>query len=72
MWAPTKPHSKPKRATEKKHSGPALEKPLFNWNVHDRYVKLMNFEMEVTNILEMKVYELTDGGKIPVIRNLLG
>ena len=38
----------------------------------DMYVKLMNFEMEVTNILETKAYKLIDEEKVPVIRNWLG
>ena len=46
--------------------------PLFNWNAQDRYVKLMNFEVEVTNILKMKAYQLTNEEKVPVIRNWLG
>ena len=31
----------------------------------------MNFEMEVTNILETRAYELTDEGKVSVIKNWL-
>ena len=32
--------------------GPALKLPLFTWNVKDKYVELLNFEMEVTDILQ--------------------
>ena len=55
-----------------RHGDLALEKPLFNWNVQDRYVELMNFEMKVMNILETKAYELTDKERVPVIKRLLG
>ena len=55
-----------------RHSGLALEKPLFNWNVQERCVELLNFEKEVMNILETKAYELTDDGNVPVIQNWLG
>ena len=45
-------------------------KPVFNWDAQDRYVKLVNFEMEVTNILESKAYELSRT-KVPLIKNWL-
>ena len=32
----------------------ALKQPSSNWNVTDKYVELLNFEMEVTNILQTK------------------
>ena len=47
-------------------------KPSFNCSTHDRYTELINFEMEVTNILEMKAYELNDEEKVTVIKNWLG
>ena len=50
----------------------ALEKHSFSWNVWDRYVELLNFEMEVMNILEKKAYEITDEDKVPAIKNFLG
>ena len=62
----------PREAQRKRHVGPALEKPLFNWIAQDRYVELLNCEKKVTNILETKVYELTDEEKVPVIKNHLG
>ena len=37
---------------------PIPVKPTFNSDTQDRYVELMNFEMEVMNILESKAYEL--------------
>ena len=39
---------------------------------HMRYVELMNFQMEVTNILETRAIELTDKEKVPVIKDWLG
>ena len=43
-------HIEPQR---QRHSRSVLEKPSFNRDTQDRYVKVMNFEMEVMNILEM-------------------
>ena len=54
-----------------RHSGQVLVKPAFNWGAQDRYIELMNFEMEVSNILETKVYELSEEEKVPVIKNWL-
>ena len=34
-----------------RHGGSVLEKPLFNQNAQERYMELLNFELEVTNIL---------------------
>ena len=46
-----------------------LEKPSFNWNTQEKYVEILNFEMEVTIIFQMKTYELTINEKVPVIKN---
>ena len=35
-------------------------------------VELMNLKMEVSNILEIEVYELSEEGKVPLIKNWLG
>ena len=61
-----------KEPQRQRHSRSVLEKPLFNWNAQGRYVKLINFEMEVTDILEMKRQELTYEEKVPVIKKWLG
>ena len=58
-------HRKPQRP---RHRGPGLVKPAFNWGAQDRYIDLMNSEMEVSNILETKAYELSEEEKAPVIR----
>ena len=37
-----------------RHGAPGLEKPSNNWNVLDKYVELLNFELVVTNIIKTK------------------
>ena len=49
-----------------------MEKLRFNWDMPDRHVQLLNFQLEVTDILETKVYEINDDERIPVIKNWLG
>ena len=61
-------HREPQRH---KHSGPVLVKPLFNCYMQDRYIELMNFEMEVLNFLETKAYGLFEEENVPVIKNCL-
>ena len=55
-----------------RHGRPALRQPSFNWNVPNKYVELLCFEMEVMNILQTKTYKLTVEGKVPMIKNWLG
>ena len=62
----------PKKLQRQRYGGPALEKTSVNWSAKDRYIELFNFEMEVTNSVETKVYELTDKEKVPVIKEWLG
>ena len=47
-------------------------KLTFNWGAQDRYIELMNCEVEVSNNLETKAYELSEEEKAPVIKNCLG
>ena len=47
-------------------------KALIYGNAQYSYVILSNFEMEVTNIVKTKPYELTDEEKVPIIKNWLG
>ena len=54
------------------HGVPALRQPSFNWNAADKYIILLRFEMEVTNILQAKINELTEEAKGPIIKNWLG
>ena len=69
-------HSRPKTASLEEahrqgHSGSA-EQPSFNWNVSDKYVELISFKLDVTNILQTKTYELTEEEeKVSVIKNYL-
>ena len=35
-------------------------------------MELLNFEMEVTNILQMKMYKLPKEERVPIIKNWLG
>ena len=62
-------HRQPQK---KEHSGPELIKLAYIWGTQDRYIKLMNFKMEVSNILETKVYEISEEEKILMIKNLMG
>ena len=39
----------PRESQRLRHGGQALEKPSLNWNAQDKYVDLLNFEIEVLN-----------------------
>ena len=54
-----------------KHSRLVLVKPAFNQGTQNRYVELMNFETEVSNILEPK-YMILLGRKGPSVQKLVG
>ena len=47
-----------------------LSQPASNWEAPDRYVELLNFEMEVANVLQAKAYDLEED-KVPGIKNWL-
>ena len=57
---------------KQRHTGPILIKLVFTWGTQDRYVKLLNFEMEVMNMLDTKVCKLHEEEKASVIKNWLG
>ena len=61
-------HREPQRQRD---SGPLLVKPALNWGTWDRYIKLMNLEMEVSNILETNVYKLSEKEKEMLIKKLV-
>ena len=61
-----------RESQRQRHRGPAPEKPSFKWNVQDKYIELLTFETEVTNIFETIAYELTDEEKVPIFKNWLG
>ena len=46
-------------------------KPGFNWDTPDRNVELLNFQLEVTNIIETRAYEINDEDRILLIKNWL-
>ena len=52
-----------------RHGGLILEKPRLKWDALDRYIKLLNSELDVTNILENKVYEISAEEKLLVVKN---
>ena len=58
-------HIEPQR---QRHSQPELVKPAFNLGTQDRYGELMNFEMEVLNIIENPLSRK----KVPVIKKMAG
>ena len=43
------------------NGGLVLEKLRFNWNIPDRYVELLNFQLEVMNLLETRAHKINDG-----------
>ena len=55
-------HREPHRHRQ---SGLTLVKQAFNWDTQDMYFELINFKVEVTNIMEAKAYKLTEDKKSP-------
>ena len=49
----------PREVHRQRHGGPAVKQLSFNLNAPGKYVELVNFEVEVTNILQTKMYRLT-------------
>ena len=39
-----------------RHDRPALKQAAFNWNAQDKYVELLNFDMDIIIILMTKTY----------------
>ena len=54
-----------------RNRGLVLEKLRFNRDAPDSYVELLNFQLEVTSVLDTRAYEINDD-RIPVIKNYLG
>ena len=72
---PAEPHSKrssPEEPHRPRQAAPLQPKPEFNWKAPDRYVQLLNFKIEVVNILKVKVYDINDEETVPIIKNRLG
>ena len=57
---------------ESEKDEPMLSQPAFGRKAPDRYVELLNFEMEVLNIFQAKAFDLNDEEKLPFIKNWLG
>ena len=51
-----------------RHSGPALRQSVFDWKAMDRCIVVLNFEMEVMNILQTRAWELNSEEKVPVMK----
>ena len=52
-----------------KPAGPMLNQPAFDWKAPDRYMELLNSEMEVANILQTKAHDLDDEEKMLIMKN---
>ena len=52
----------------KRHRGPIVAKPKFNWDAHGNYVYLVNVNLEVTNLLETGACKISDEEKPQLIR----
>ena len=59
-------------ACKHRHGGPALRQPSLKWHAPHKQVKLLSFEMEVSNILQTKTYELNEEDEVPIIKKWLG
>ena len=54
------------------HCGQALRQPGLNWKVSDKYIELLNFEMEIMNTLQTRASEVNNDEKVCIIKNWLG
>ena len=54
-----------------RHRRPVLKQMSLNWNAPDKYMEVLSFNMEVTNILQTKMYTLTEDENVPIIENWL-
>ena len=55
-------------ACKHRHGGTALRQPSIDWTVPDRYAEHLYFEMEVTNVIQTRTFELHDEEKVPLIK----
>ena len=55
----------PRRAAQPRQARPMLIQSAFNLKAPDRYVEILNFEMEVSDVPQTKVYDLNDEEKDP-------
>ena len=66
-------HSQPLQCgikSQRQAEWPVNEKLAFNCSTQERYTEFINFEMEVFNILETKVHELSKEEKASVIKKI--
>ena len=61
----------PEETQRPRQAGPLLRQPKFDWKVPDWYVELLNLEMDVSNILQMKMYNLNNEEKVSIIKKLV-
>ena len=59
VYLKTEPHTRksPEEPHRPRQTGPIKSQPAFDWKVPDRYVELLNFEMEVSDVLQAKAYD---------------
>ena len=56
------------QAHRHRHGRAALRQTFFDLNAPDKYVELLCFEMEVTNMLQTKAYKLDDKEEVPIMK----
>ena len=71
------PKSHIRRSSQKephrpRQAGPMMSQQAFDRKALESYVELFNSEMEVANILQVKVCDLDDEVKLFIIKNWLG
>ena len=69
LWPATMPNWLENQ--RQRNRGFVLMKPIFNRHTPDRYVKLLNFQLEVINILQTRKYGINEEERIPVTKNWL-
>ena len=61
-----------REACRHRHGKPALRQSSFDWKGPNMYKELLNFKMEVTNILQTNRCGLNDEGKVSLIKRMEG
>ena len=70
---PTEPHtrrSSPEEPHRPRWAGTVLRQPAFNWKGPDRYVELLNFEMEIAKVLQTRVHDVSDKEHVPMVKDV--
>ena len=63
--------SSPGKHHRPRQAGTMMSQSAFNWKAPDKYVALLNFKLEVANVLQVKEYDLYDTEKVSTIKNWL-